>query len=168
MGLYSVWICNGVAMYRSKKGTINDKLRHNVNSAVFPRHNRTLGQKVFLKFIIKNIMIKRQVIIVPKIWVWRRPVIPIPRKIQLAFELSAFVARICRFKGKDALKIGVGMMTRGEVALIVAQKGLSMNLIDPVYFTAVILLIIVSSISTPIVLKFLYSRDKEENGVQTA
>lgn len=78
------------------------------------------------------------------------------------------MVRICRFKGKDALKIGVGMMTRGEVALIVAQKGLSMNLIDPVYFTAVILLIIVSSISTPIVLKFLYSRDKEENGVQTA
>ena len=78
------------------------------------------------------------------------------------------MARICRFKGQDALKIGVGMMTRGEVALIVAQKGLSMNLIDPVYFTAVILLIIVSSISTPIVLKFLYSRDKEENGVQTA
>ena len=78
------------------------------------------------------------------------------------------MARICRFKGKDALKIGVGMMTRGEVALIVAQKGLFMNLIDPVYFTAVILLIIVSSISTPIVLKFLYSRDKEENGVQTA
>lgn len=78
------------------------------------------------------------------------------------------MAKICRFKGKDALKIGVGMMTRGEVALIVAQKGLSMNLIDPVYFTAVILLIIVSSISTPIVLKFLYSRDKEENGVQTA
>lgn len=78
------------------------------------------------------------------------------------------MARICRFKGNDALKIGVGMMTRGEVALIVAQKGLSMNLIDPVYFTAVILLIIVSSISTPIVLKFLYSRDKEENGVQTA
>lgn len=78
------------------------------------------------------------------------------------------MARICRFKGKDALKIGVGMMTRGEVALIVAQKGLSMNLIDPVYFTAVILLIIVSSISTPIVLKFLYSRDKEEDGVQTA
>ena len=71
------------------------------------------------------------------------------------------------YKGKvqqrvvSHLKIGVGMMTRGEVALIVAQKGLSMNLIDPVYFTAVILLIIVSSISTPIVLKFLYSKDKE-------
>ena len=52
------------------------------------------------------------------------------------------------------------MMTRGEVALIVAQKGLSVGLLNPVYFTAVILLIIVSSISTPIILKILYARDK--------
>lgn len=72
------------------------------------------------------------------------------------------MARVCRFKGKDALKIGVGMMTRGEVALIVAQKGLSVGLLTPVYFTSVILLIIVSSVSTPILLKILYSREKEE------
>lgn len=71
------------------------------------------------------------------------------------------MAKICRFKGKDALKIGVGMMTRGEVALIVSQKGLSVGLMDPVYFTSVILLIVISSISTPIILKILYSRDKE-------
>ncbi len=72
------------------------------------------------------------------------------------------MARICRFSGADSLKIGVGMMTRGEVALIVSQKGLSVGMIDPVYFTAVILLIIVSSISTPIMLKLLYSKDKEQ------
>lgn len=70
------------------------------------------------------------------------------------------MAKICRFKVADSLKIGVGMMTRGEVALIVAQKGLSVGLLTPVYFTAVILLIIVSSISTPIILKILYSKDK--------
>lgn len=70
------------------------------------------------------------------------------------------MAKLCRFKGADALKIGVGMMTRGEVALIVAQKGLSVGMIDSVYFTAVILLIIVSSVATPIVLKVLYSKDK--------
>lgn len=70
------------------------------------------------------------------------------------------VARLCKFRGADALKIGVGMMTRGEVALIVAQKGLSVGLLTPVYFTAVILLIIVSSISTPIILKVLYAKDK--------
>lgn len=70
------------------------------------------------------------------------------------------MAKVCRFRLQDCLKIGVGMMTRGEVALIVAQKGLSVGLLTPVYFTSVILLIIVSSISTPIILKVLYARDK--------
>ena len=69
------------------------------------------------------------------------------------------MARLCHFKSADALKIGVGMMTRGEVALITAQKGLSAGMLEPVYFTAVILLIIVSSISTPVILKLLYARD---------
>lgn len=70
------------------------------------------------------------------------------------------VAKICKFNFSDSLKIGVGMMTRGEVALIVAQKGLSVELLSPAYFTAVILLIIVSSISTPIILKLLYAKDR--------
>ncbi len=78
------------------------------------------------------------------------------------------MARLCKFKGNDALKIGVGMMTRGEVALIVSQKGLSVGLLEPVYFTSVILLIIVSSISTPIILKILYSKDKDTQALQTA
>lgn len=68
------------------------------------------------------------------------------------------MAKLCRFKNHDCLKIGAGMMTRGEVALIVAQKGLSVGLLTSVYFTAVILLIIVSSIVTPILLKVLYSK----------
>ena len=65
----------------------------------------------------------------------------------------SLMARICKFNMSDSLKIGVGMMTRGEVALIVSQKGLSVGLLTPVYFTSVILLIIVSSIATPIILK---------------
>ena len=69
------------------------------------------------------------------------------------------IAKLCRYSLLDSLKVGVGMMTRGEVALIVAQKGLSVGMIQPVYFTPVILLIIVSSILTPIFLKLLYSRE---------
>ena len=76
------------------------------------------------------------------------------------------MAKICGFGGEDSVKIGVGMMTRGEVALIVSQKGLSVGLLTPVYFTSVILLIIISSISTPILLKYLYSRDKEETAAE--
>ncbi|WMC91116.1 cation:proton antiporter [Kineothrix sp. MB12-C1] len=69
------------------------------------------------------------------------------------------VARLCKFNNADAIKIGIGMMTRGEVALIVAQKGLSAGLLEPVYFTSVILLIIISSIATPIILKLMYVKD---------
>ena len=68
------------------------------------------------------------------------------------------ISRLLNFSGMDSLKIGVGMMTRGEVALIVAQKGLSVGMIDSKYFTAVILLILVSSIATPLLLKYLYSK----------
>ena len=70
------------------------------------------------------------------------------------------MSRLCGFHGKDTLKIGVGMMTRGEVALIVAQRGLTEGMISSAYFTSVILLIIVSSVLTPIILKVLYSKDK--------
>lgn len=66
------------------------------------------------------------------------------------------MAKLCRFKNKDALRIGIGMMTRGEVALIVAQKGLAVNMISPAFFTTVILLIICSSLCTPIIMKLLY------------
>ena len=66
------------------------------------------------------------------------------------------VAKAWRFSGKDSLKIGVGMMTRGEVALIVAQKGLAVGMVSPEYFTSVILLIICSSVITPIILKLLF------------
>ena len=67
-------------------------------------------------------------------------------------------AKVCRFNWADSLKVGVGMMTRGEVALIVAQKGLDIGVVDPVYFTAVILLIVVSSVATPLVLKVLFTK----------
>lgn len=68
-------------------------------------------------------------------------------------------SRLCGYKSADSLKIGVGMMARGEVALIVAQKGMSESLVNPTYFTSVILLILFTSIFTPIILKALYSRE---------
>lgn len=54
------------------------------------------------------------------------------------------------------------MMTRGEVALIVAQRGLKGGIMESKYFTAVILLIVVSSILTPICMKAIYSADERQ------
>lgn len=72
-------------------------------------------------------------------------------------------AKICKFNWADSLKVGVGMMTRGEVALIVAQKGLAVGMVDSVYFTAVILLIIVSSVTTPLALKTLFAKHPSDH-----
>ncbi len=76
-------------------------------------------------------------------------------------------ARLCKIPTKHAIKVGVGMMTRGEVALIVSKKGMNVGLLSPVYFTSVILLIITSSILTPILLKLLYSKWPEEVAKET-
>ena len=76
------------------------------------------------------------------------------------------MAKLLKYHWEDSLKIGIGMMTRGEVALIVTQRGLAVGMIDSVYFTAVILLIICSSVLTPICLKVLYARDAHRADLQ--
>ncbi|MBO4580481.1 MAG: cation:proton antiporter [Clostridiales bacterium] len=77
-----------------------------------------------------------------------------------------FISKMMKYSTQDSLKIGVGMMTRGEIALIVAQKGLAFGMLNPAFFTSVILLIVISSILTPIFLKILY-KDKKPETVST-
>lgn len=71
------------------------------------------------------------------------------------------ISKAMGFSWKESYQIGLGMMVRGEVALIVATKGLSVGLIDSKYFTSVILLIIVSSMLVPIMLKKTFNNKKE-------
>ena len=63
------------------------------------------------------------------------------------------VSRLMGYNWKACSQIGFGMMVRGAVALIVAQKGLAVGLVDSSYFPAVILLIIVSSMTVPVLMK---------------
>ncbi|MBQ6728149.1 MAG: cation:proton antiporter, partial [Clostridia bacterium] len=69
------------------------------------------------------------------------------------------MARIMKFGFKDSVKTGVGMIARGEVALIVMEKGIAGGIIDPKYRVIVVLLVMVSSLLAPILLKLLYKRD---------
>ena len=72
------------------------------------------------------------------------------------------VSKLLGFNGRESLQIGYGMMVRGEVALIVATKGLSVGLIESKYFTSVILLIIISSVLVPIFLKKSFSKEQNQ------
>mgnify|MGYP002301633874 CR=1 FL=1 len=63
-------------------------------------------------------------------------------------------AKLMGFQAYDAFSIGLGMVSRGEVALIVAQKGEQAGLIDPHMFPPIVLVVIVTTLVTPILLKF--------------
>ena len=65
-----------------------------------------------------------------------------------------FGAKIMGFQMYDAFSIGLGMVSRGEVALIVAQKGEQAGLIDPHMFPPIVVVVIVTTLVTPILLKF--------------
>ncbi len=74
------------------------------------------------------------------------------------------IAKATKFSLKDSLKIGVGMIARGEVALVVTQKGVDAGIIEGKYMTVVVMLVLVSSILAPILLKLLFKNDPKDDG----
>lgn len=74
-------------------------------------------------------------------------------------------ARLCGFRTMGALKVGAGMVSRGEVALIVAQKGVQSNLLSTAMFAPIILVVIVTTLITPVLLKIVYSKHWKANQI---
>jgi len=70
-------------------------------------------------------------------------------------------AKACKYCNKDSYRIGVGMISRGEVALIVANKGMAVGLMPQAFFAPVIIMVIVTTLITPIWLKIAYKGKKK-------
>lgn len=73
-------------------------------------------------------------------------------------------ARATKFTWKESFQVGVGMVSRGEVALIVASKGQQVGLIDGDLFAPIVIMVIVTTLITPILLKIAF-KDKTQNEV---
>ncbi len=93
----------------------------------------------------------------------------------LAFVICGMAAKlvgcgagglICKYKPHESLEVGLGMMVRGEVCLIVAQKGIEEGIMSAEYLPAVILLVIMSSLLTPIFLKLTFKKFPTEDEVE--
>lgn len=65
-------------------------------------------------------------------------------------------AKLCRYSNPDSLRIGLGMITRGEVGLAIADKGLITGVMHNNYLTPVILMVTITAIVTPVFLKVAY------------
>ena len=70
-------------------------------------------------------------------------------------------AKLCHYKNYQALRIGVGMISRGEVALIVASKGESLGLMSTAVMGPVVIVVILTTIIAPILLKPVFKRGPE-------
>ena len=68
-------------------------------------------------------------------------------------------ARAMGYTSRQSLQIGVGMISRGEVALIVANKGESLGLISSELYAPIVITVVVTTIITPILLKIVF-KDK--------
>lgn len=67
-------------------------------------------------------------------------------------------ARACKFSNRESLQVGVGMVCRGEVALIVANRGFAMGVLSQLLMTPVIIMVIGSTILTPVMLGWVYRK----------
>ncbi len=65
-------------------------------------------------------------------------------------------AKMGGYSNREAIQIGVGMVSRGEVALIVASKGAALGLLSPVQFGPIVIMVVVTTIVTPILLKLVF------------
>ena len=73
-------------------------------------------------------------------------------------------AKIMRYTNKESLQIGIGMISRGEVALIVANKGASVGLMSEKFMTPLVIMVVFTTIVTPILLKFVFPKKKNASG----
>ena len=60
-----------------------------------------------------------------------------------------------------AMKVGIGMISRGEVGLIVAGIGVSSGVLSPNIYTTVIIMVAITTLITPVWLKYAYRKEPE-------
>ncbi len=78
---------------------------------------------------------------------------------------SGYGAYVGLRRVKESLSIGVGMMPRGEVALVVAALGIKEGLLTEADMTATIMLVILSALITPFILRVVMGgKDEKDKG----
>lgn len=68
-------------------------------------------------------------------------------------------AKLFHYTNAESLRIGIGMVSRGEVALIVANKGIASGMMSAVFLPPMILMVVVTTVITPILLRAVYPKN---------
>lgn len=71
--------------------------------------------------------------------------------------------KLFNYSNSESLQVGFGMVSRGEVALIVANKGFSAGLINTTLLAPILIVVIATTILSPILLKLSYNCKMKKN-----
>lgn len=66
-------------------------------------------------------------------------------------------AKLCGYSNKEVVQIGIGMIPRGEVALVIVSKGMKMGVMNGYFVAPIIIMVICCAITAPILLKIAYN-----------
>jgi Kef-type K+ transport system membrane component KefB len=89
--------------------------------------------------------------------------------LALGVTLAAIIGKqLCSLttgqRGVDKLSIGVGMIPRGEVGLIFAGIGRGVGVFDDSLFSAMVIMVIITTLVTPPILKLTLARWEKKTG----
>ena len=77
-------------------------------------------------------------------------------------------AKLCKYENYQAVRIGIGMVSRGEVALIVANKGKELGMMSDTLMGPIVIVVIITTIVAPILLKPVYKREPKDSALLAA
>lgn len=75
---------------------------------------------------------------------------------------SALGAKLAGFNWMSSLGIGAAMVSRGEVALIIAAIGLEANLLTKDMFAVIVVVVLITTIVTPPMMKLFFKKPQTE------
>ena len=76
-------------------------------------------------------------------------------------------AKVCGYNTAECIQVGIGMACRGEVALIVANRGLSMGILSQAMMTPIVITVVGCAVLTPLLLKLAFSGHSRQGSDQS-
>ena len=77
-------------------------------------------------------------------------------------------ARLGGFNSRESLRVGMGMVSRGEVGLIVASVGVAEGIISSEVFSVAVVLVLLTTLVTPLLLRLVFSGVEQPQAARRA
>ena len=115
-----------------------------------------LGVPIF--FVLIGLQVKLESFLNPDVWLFAAG-------LTVAAIIGKLVSGLAAGRGLNRLAIGIGMLPRGEVGLIFASIGKGLGVIDGRLFSAIVLMVVITTVLAPSFLKWALRRGVTDSAV---